>query len=844
MAPKKDTNKDIKENDKEDAKEDAKEDTQKDTKKDAKNHPENDPKKAHKKLKPAASSSTGDQQPLSGNQLENFPAVDITIPLFAETDDYWKRKLLAKALRDRLMQYGPLKRSEVPSTKPKMLIAIKQIHCSKKEKHKWTKEEFVGDKDGVFGLKFRQNKAATKSANKRKESVKLENLPETPRPSEQKDTEPAEESQNAGRSKPANKLGEKNPTKTFKQPEETEEAKDSSKMSGSRKRKTSEPMEGPENVETSKQIDEQENEKPPKKPRQDETKESDGPKLSKDSKKEEKSDLLIKRLGKGKSEQEKDSKKSTSPQGDSSRASPKFPNSSGISLGDNDGASRKEVDETELNLVPDLQDNSVRTDLDEVLMKALQDFLYRSLDRHRSSVPKYSHGWAEVTDKKTLVNAFEARFPVEKMRIRMLFSINGENNYYWEITSANPKINSQVKSFQLVGRGPVWKTNSCAIDCCLVAGLMLDAGATVADASGGNYARWYNKLSDLSREFIRTSNAAWINMDDRSIHKLRDHFWTSLNQHMIRIGKHSSDASDMWKIGNMVPAVSIWQECTKSFGQFEYKHRRTTTCAACGSSSSVSLLTLSSDVSLADGSKDATMQELLARQFGKTKAKARLCCNRSERYHETVVVGDLPLRLVVIPPRLIQDQKSTQVGSVKNHTSQAVKFQYRTTLGYKEASYRWLGGIYFYSGHFRIYWTNRSRSQPDDGTFCVYDGMRADGAIVGGIMFEGSDPDERINAPSGTQGQTILFYERNLEPQNCGVKISTEPNAVAQSKLIPDDQTDHMREPQMELIPENQAGPIQCAQPDLVPDAQAKHVSRADPLLSRLTTIHKDQEVS
>lgn len=79
------------------------------------------------------------------------------------------------------------------------------------------------------------------------------------------------------------------------------------------------------------------------------------------------------------------------------------------------------------------------------------------------------------------------------------------------------------------GRGPVWSNNSCAFDCAVVLGKLLDAGSTVVDIDR-NQLDWRERLTVPEHIFITATNANWDVYSDSQSIAIRDQFLTRLAQ--------------------------------------------------------------------------------------------------------------------------------------------------------------------------------------------------------------------------------------------------------------------------------------------------------------------------
>ncbi len=66
-----------------------------------------------------------------------------------------------------------------------------------------------------------------------------------------------------------------------------------------------------------------------------------------------------------------------------------------------------------------------------------------------------------------------------------------------------------------------------------------------------------------------------------------------------------------------------------------------------------------------------------------------------------------------------------------------------------QASYRWLGGVYYSSRRqrFRLYWTDYAGEEAERNTICVCHSMEAEGTIIGILKVPGAEKHDRVNSP-------------------------------------------------------------------------------------------------
>ncbi|MCJ1422232.1 hypothetical protein MMC29_000111 [Sticta canariensis] len=326
------------------------------------------------------------------------------------------------------------------------------------------------------------------------------------------------------------------------------------------------------------------------------------------------------------------------------------------------------------------------------------------------------------------------------------------------------------QTFPCRGRGPVWKENSCALDCIIVAARLLNLGRTVADKGTQRRSEWAATLPLLVRHFTGLIAHPWEWLDDTTSQQYR---WKFLTQFLEMFNNPNS--SSPAQIGDFLPAISIWQLSTAGMLQTSFSTYAYTSCSDCHTEGpnttiaatthrTIPLVQMNDTVKKKIGERPS-MSDLLNLFFGAYPQRNNCihCSSRGTVRGWRAVHGDLPARLAILPDRSYRD--------VVGATSPSIKIRYSDTMGASnEVNYRWLGGIYQAGNHYRLYWIDCGPNEQDNGLLRVYDGMNLKGSIIGGVT-----PGE-LNAkvpPYWSKGADILFYER-VEPSITMLQYAAE----------------------------------------------------------------------
>lgn len=369
-------------------------------------------------------------------------------------------------------------------------------------------------------------------------------------------------------------------------------------------------------------------------------------------------------------------------------------------------------------------------DVVDAIERAVFRFAYIDLERHSTAAPLAARPHIFATDEEDLFKAVIGSFPAVS-HVNMSFDAIADA---W-------KFENGAKPYVYLGRGPVGRNNSSAVDCAIVVGRLLDAGSTVIDRRERG---WALRFTQAERAFIEATDLNWdicspeISMDQR------DQLWDVLGHAEPSIG-----------MGNINPFWTIWSTCTGNFAQFQFHYAESASHCPCSGRGVTTEECTSAFVSASLGHGEtpgATMQELVSRYFAPSSNDDCEVC-RSEKTVRKKRFASLPLRMVV----LCDDPR------VKNHTND-LSFTYADCHGNEmTAKYRWLGGVYYKNSRFRVVWTDTGRGEYDDGSLRFYDGATNSGLIVGGIPP--AHHSERV--PGGWMGEKIiplLVYERVMNP--------------------------------------------------------------------------------
>ncbi|KAL8825668.1 MAG: hypothetical protein Q9191_004272 [Dirinaria sp. TL-2023a] len=336
------------------------------------------------------------------------------------------------------------------------------------------------------------------------------------------------------------------------------------------------------------------------------------------------------------------------------------------------------------------------------------------------------------------------------------------------------------------GRGPIWSRNSCHVDCCIVAARLMDVGQTSADVSNSAL----EGFTSFQKAFRDVVAMPWEIYGINANIRCRDNFLKQYYDHRTELGRGC-------RPGSMLAANDSWQICAHGFRQFEYSCYQQTTCEKCSrvspqtaSANSQKSNVLEFDAPSMDDWKKGEPQaisSLFQKHFSPRpwrRCRGRGC--EGQTFRTRIIQGELPYRLV-LPTPTIPSVKSGETPIPKDRnligsTASCVSVEYHNQNGLQTAHYRWLGGIYEHNRHFRVYWSDRSVGDPSK--LIIYDGMRLNGSVIGGVPPYRSE--DKV-PPPWSNGCDLLFFER-INPAKARINaewIRAEINNVlSQEQLL------------------------------------------------------------
>lgn len=359
--------------------------------------------------------------------------------------------------------------------------------------------------------------------------------------------------------------------------------------------------------------------------------------------------------------------------------------------------------------------------------------------------------------------------PVSWLQAETRLNGSGETKY---------EFSQSGQFFPCRGRGPKWQNNSCALDCAIVAARLLNLGRTVADRDSSS------ALPGLTTHFMDLIKLPWEDLDDSTSYEYRAKFFAMfLEKFNANIGTNQTKT----RIGDLMPVIAVWNYSTLGINQLSFTTQVSSTCSKCFLQTTDSVASLNQCIYLDqinDTTREAigekpTMGELLNLYFGKRKQRkaCAVCKSRETRTFRRSVKGNLPQRLVVLPE---QSYRDVHLATKKSEHSIFIRYS-DTTNTPRDATYRWLGGIYKSGVHYRLYWTDHGKWHDYGGNehnpkttndILVYDGMELGGSIIGGVVPY--NPDAKV-PQVWTEGTDILFYER-VEPS--ATALQSTPEAI------------------------------------------------------------------
>ncbi|KAK5787989.1 hypothetical protein VI817_010485 [Penicillium citrinum] len=371
--------------------------------------------------------------------------------------------------------------------------------------------------------------------------------------------------------------------------------------------------------------------------------------------------------------------------------------------------------------------HSTQLEVNEELMKSLMKLTYHEIQRHPSAPSNCS------------VPTRVASTPEDLDIIQVgLYPSTSEVKIDFETIDISPE--GQLCSYR--GRGPVGSMGSASLDTVIVVGMLTDAGCTVIDR--------YNKrqllFDDVEKAFMEAINMNWDCLSAELSKELRDSLFRKIHIAYPALG-----------MGQILPPWALWAKLTRNFAQFQYTCRdRFNYCTCEMRDPEESSLTVGGTVLPPFQPRDrkgVTPAALISRKLSARHHWGCKFCQLTRGGGRTTerVVERLPPRLALIThpeTRLL------------NHT-EAFQFDYRDEHGQNSvATYRWLGGIYYFEERLRVYWTEAEPGRVNPETIRVYDPISTTGVIAGSIPIGGDGP---IPPEWSQSAIPLLIYERVID---------------------------------------------------------------------------------
>ncbi|KAJ5621385.1 hypothetical protein N7528_006168 [Penicillium herquei] len=302
--------------------------------------------------------------------------------------------------------------------------------------------------------------------------------------------------------------------------------------------------------------------------------------------------------------------------------------------------------------------------------------------------------------------------------------------------------NQSTHLYPYRGRGPVWSSNSCSVDCVIVLGMLLDVGCTNIDRESW---RWEH-ITDLEKAFIEITNVNWDALTPGQSIQMRDLFRKKLCYELPTMDMVSPQ-----------PAWAIWSECTKNMEQFYFHFSDVYQSCPCSNQQFVEGNKVANCILPRIDFTDAEgvwLSDLVERVVYNKRPCPCIHCGADTDIWET--------RVEQLPPRMVVSNYLGHRIRVFNHTED-LRFRYIDEFGIeKVAAYRWLGGIYHKDNHVRVYWSDQERGDQLRTSIRMYDDEVNGGAIFGGIPP--AHPNDRVPYDWTNIGFLIGVYERIINP--------------------------------------------------------------------------------
>ncbi|KAJ5125199.1 hypothetical protein N7526_007376 [Penicillium atrosanguineum] len=366
----------------------------------------------------------------------------------------------------------------------------------------------------------------------------------------------------------------------------------------------------------------------------------------------------------------------------------------------------------------------------EIFEKAIMNYTYRWLDRHPGAPYKgpIPHRIAEKAEDLAIVQSGAFR-SVQAAKINMTLQLDADGFMV-----------------PVRGRGPIWEGTSCAIDCVIVLGNLLDAGCTIADRGDSDGVHF----TDLENAFVEVTNMNWEAFSEETSKELRNAFYRILCNNVPSV-----------TMDNLCHSWVPWSECTKNFAQFRFDYTTITKACHCrgvGTTETAGNGRVLDPASLPADREGVTLNMLWSRAFPMYHPFYCSDCGSGPENDGPWLyrkITNLPLRLVV------QTEPGTKIWQ---HTRDQI-FDYLNADGEScQVAYRWLGGIYGAGIHGRVFWGESKRFEAPTKDYAMYDGALASGMIV---SLPASDDEENIPLEwvHDPYCPPILVFERIMNPE-------------------------------------------------------------------------------
>ncbi|KAI9652103.1 MAG: hypothetical protein M1829_001957 [Trizodia sp. TS-e1964] len=334
----------------------------------------------------------------------------------------------------------------------------------------------------------------------------------------------------------------------------------------------------------------------------------------------------------------------------------------------------------------------------------------------------------------------------------------------------------QPEQSRASGRGVM--SMSCALDVCIVAGMLLDVGRITADSDTQP-----TNPHGLQACFLKTCGVDWRALSKNQAALAKDDLYRQVLALRPAVDIESATMGDLsLELMAVSGNLGVWSLCTAGLGQFTFSGQAIKYCIKCNAQDLISLnepFFTASEVHITKLDYTIDMATLVQRYFnGQILQRGCMVCKNSRvMLGRRILHSEPPLRMAISMNKLyaIKDNPRTW-HTLKIPDNFEITYYSRGQSNPQCAKYKWLGGIYYSEAHFRVYWENDSNvnvqevmqggSVPEINAARrtqMYDGARStapgkvQGLILGGIPC--NDISARVPRP-WHNGADMLFYER------------------------------------------------------------------------------------